>query len=93
MTLWWWLTKGVTRRHRSQSGLGLPKVSLDLFIIIYIYIFKDFAAQQEKRLAVLEQRVEQLDKVAEETTRTSQRVDAIEGDMHRFTGALEAFLG
>lgn len=33
------------------------------------------------------------DKVAEETTRTSQRMDAMEGSVHRVAGALETFLG
>jgi len=42
---------------------------------------------------VLEERVKAFDKVAEETTRTTQRMDAMEGNVHRFTGALEAFLG
>jgi hypothetical protein len=33
------------------------------------------------------------DKVAEETTRTTIRMDAMEGNVNRFTGALKAFLG
>ena len=50
-------------------------------------------AEHEKRLAALEERVKTLDQVAEETSRTSRRVDAIEGSVTRFTGALETFLG
>lgn len=42
------------------------------------------------RLAVLEQA---LDKVTQETTRTSMRVDNIEGSVNRFTDTLESFLG
>ena len=55
--------------------------------------FSDFMADHDKRLAVLEERVKGFDKVADEATRTSQRMDAMEGQVHRFSGALEAFLG
>jgi hypothetical protein len=59
---------------------------------MYIYIFPDSRAEQDKRIAALEARVKVFDKVAEEAKRTTQRVDAIETDMHRFTSALETFL-
>jgi len=49
--------------------------------------------EQEKQIAVLEAQVKAFDKVAEESTRTIQRLDSMEGQVHRFTGALESFLG
>jgi hypothetical protein len=82
------------RRSRSRSGLGLQKVTTCSDIsVIATNIVSDFKAEHDKRLAVLEARVHAFDKVAEEATRTSQRMDAMEGNVHRFTGALETFLG
>ena len=49
--------------------------------------------EQDKRIAVLEARVKAFDKVAEESTRTVQQLDSMEGQVHQFTGALESFLG
>jgi hypothetical protein len=49
--------------------------------------------EQEEQLAALEERVKTIDKVAEETTRTSLRMDAMEGSVNRVVGALESFLG
>ena len=49
--------------------------------------------EQDKWIAVLEARVKAFDKVAEESSRTVQRLDSMEGQVHRFTGALESFLG
>ena len=49
--------------------------------------------EQDKWIAVLKARVKAFDKVAEESTRTIQRLDSMEGQVHRFTGALESFLG
>jgi len=48
--------------------------------------------EQDKRIAVLEARFKAFDKVAEESTRTVQRLDNMEGQVHRFTGVLESFL-
>ena len=49
--------------------------------------------EQDKRIAVLEARVKAFDKVTEESSRTVQQLDSMEGQVHRFTGALESFLG
>ena len=49
--------------------------------------------EQDNRIAILEARVKAFDKVAEESTRTVQRLDSMEGQVHRFTGALESILG
>lgn len=46
--------------------------------------------EQEKRIAVLEARV---DGFGSEFGRTSSRLDKIESDVHRFTYSLESFLG
>ena len=58
-----------------------------------MFLFFCFEAEHlDKRIAVLEARVMAFDKVADETTRTSHRLDAMEGQVHKFTGALETFL-
>ena len=82
-------------RTRSRSGLGFgsTKVSNILFLFLKILIFPSDLTEHEKRLAALEDQVKKLDKVAEETARTSQRMDAMEGSVNRFAGALESFLG
>jgi hypothetical protein len=49
--------------------------------------------QQEKRIAVLEAQVTAFSRVAEEMTRMSQRVDAMQDQVFWFTGALENVLG
>jgi len=49
--------------------------------------------EQDKRIAVLEAWVKAFNKVTEESTRTVQRLDSMEGQVHRFTGALKSFLG
>jgi hypothetical protein len=49
--------------------------------------------EHEIRIAALEERVKTLGMVAEDSIRTSRRVDAIEGSVIRFTGALDTFLG
>jgi len=48
--------------------------------------------QQEKRIAVLEAQVSAFNRVAEQTTRTSQRLDSMQDQVFRFTGALENVL-
>ena len=59
-----------------------------------LFFFSDFKyMEQEKWIAVLEAQVSAFDMVAAESTRTSQRLDWMEGDVYRFTGALESFLG
>ena len=50
-------------------------------------------AEHDKRLAVLEERVKAIDKVADEVTRTTHRMDTMEAYVHRFGGQLEDFLG
>ena len=56
--------------------------------------FSDFKyMKQEKRITILEAQVSTCDKVAQESTQTSQRLDTMEGQVHRFTGALESFPG
>jgi len=48
--------------------------------------------EQDKRIAILEAQFKAFDKVAEESTRMVQRLDSMEGQVHRFTGVLESFL-
>src|SRR6266542_762868 len=95
---WWWMMTAMRESH-SQSGFGSQKVIeinnlfKSFFNFFSLVDFKAAHVEQAKRIAVLEARVQALDKVADETTRTSQRLDAMEGHVHRFTGALESFLG
>ena len=95
---WWWMMTAMRESH-SRSGFGSQKVReinnlfKSFFNFFSLIDFKAAHVEQAKRIAVLEARVQALDKVADETTRTSQRLDAMEGQVHRFTGALESFLG
>jgi hypothetical protein len=60
------------------------------------YLILDWAyeqLQQEKQIAILEAQVTAFSRVAEEMTRTSQRVNAMQDQVFRFTGALENVLG
>src|SRR6266542_4358656 len=95
---WWWMMTAMRESH-SQSGFGSQKVIeinnlfKSFFNFFSLVDFKAAHVEQAKRIAVLEARVQALDKVTDETTRTSQRLDAMEGQVHQFTGALESFLG
>ena len=51
-----------------------------------------FIDDHGERIAVLEEQFTAFKKVAEETTRTSLRVDNIESSVNRFTGSLKSFL-
>ena len=88
------MTRAV-RRSRSRSGLGSLAVSppLTSFFFFIIHFCIDFNEDHAQRLTQLEERVKYFDKVAEETVRTRQRMDVMEGSVHRFAGALETFLG
>jgi hypothetical protein len=77
---------------QSTSGLGSPRVSPKTLYYNFRTHFM-FPDAHEKRLAFLEEQVKSIDKVAEETARTTRRMDAMEGSVHRFAGALESFLG
>src|SRR3981081_1026170 len=88
------MTRAV-RRSRSRSGLGSLAVSppLTSFFFFIIHFCIDFNEDHAQRLTQLEERVKYFDKVAEETVRTRQRMDVMEGSVHRVAGALETFLG
>jgi hypothetical protein len=88
------MRRRVLRSHRRRSGFGWRKVSAELINFwINIYIASDFTDEHSKRLAVLEERVKVIDKLAQETAHTTLRMDAMEGSVNRFAGALETFLG
>jgi hypothetical protein len=61
--------------------------------LILIFFIVDHTTEHAERIAVLESKVQAFDKVAERTMLTSLRMDAMEGQVSQFTGALESFLG
>jgi hypothetical protein len=69
----------------SRKFNNIIRIPIDIFFVL------DYTEHAE-RIAVLESKMQDLNKVAEETTRTTIRMDAMEGQVNRFAGALETFL-
>ena len=76
----------VTHGKKLFPSRGITNICLSLSEVMYEQL------RQDKRIAVLETQMTAFNKVAEETTQTSRRVDEMEGQVRRVTGTLELFL-
>lgn len=85
----------MTTTSRITSGLAWQTVSIVFFFLSFsvFIVIADVVHEHDKRIAVLEAQFGAYRLVAEEARRTQHRVDAMEGQVHRFSGALESFLG
>ena len=64
-----------------------------MFVLIFNFFTIDSILDIDKRFARLEAQVANLTEGAKETQRMTARLTGLETDVHRFTGALENFLG